>query len=87
MKQIPKLSLFKNTNNHKDIIFNFCHLQKNLSDLGIILDEKSRDEIMNANPYTAQIYLFKIKQVLSNKNINLEQLKLKHSTTVQNLTN
>ena len=87
MKQIPKLSLFKNTNNHKDIIFNFCHLQKNLSDLGIILDEKSRDEIMNANPYTAQIYLFKIKQVLSNKNINLEQLKLKHSTTVQNLYN
>ena len=46
--QIPKLSLYKNTNNYKDIIFNFCHLQKNFMDMGIILDEKSRNEIINS---------------------------------------
>ena len=84
-KQIPNLSLFKNTNNRKDMILNFCYLQKNFSDLKIILDEKSRDDIINASPYAAQIYLYKIKQVLSNKNINLEQLKLKESTTIQKL--
>ena len=86
-RQIPKLSSFKNSNNYKDIIYNFCHLQKNFSDIGIVLDEKSRDEIININPYAAQIYLFKIKQVLSSKNIDLEQLKLKESTTIQNLYN
>ena len=86
-KQIPNLSLFKDSKNHKDIISNFCHLQKNFLDIGIILDEKSRDDIMNASPYASKIYLFKIKQVLSRKNIDLEQLKLKESNTIQNLYN
>ena len=86
-KQIPNLLLFKNSNKPKDIITNFCYLQKNFLDIGIMLDEKSRDDIMNASPYTSQIYLFKIKQVLSNKNIDLEQLKLKESTTIQDLYN
>ena len=86
-KQIPNLTLFKNTNNNKDIISNFCYLQKNFLDIGIVLDEKSRNDIMNASPYASLIYLFKIKQILSRKNIDLEQLKLKESTTIQNLYN
>ena len=75
-KQIPNLTLFKNTNNNKDIISNFCYLQKNFLDIGIVLDEKSRNDIMNASPYASLIYLFKIKQILSRKNIDLEQLKI-----------
>ena len=86
-KQIPKLSLYKNTNNYKDIIYNFCHLQKSLMDMGIILDEKSRNEIINSGPYTSKIYLYKIKQVLSKKYIDLEQLKIKESNTLQDLYN
>ena len=86
-KQIPNLSLFKNSQEHKDIISNFCHLQKNFLDIGIILDEKSRDDIMKASPYASQIFLLKIKQVLAKKNIDMEQLKLKESTTIQNLYN
>ena len=86
-KQISNLSLFKNSKHREDIISNFCHLQKNLLDIGIILDEKSRDDIMNASPYASKIYLFKIKQVLSRKNIDLEQLKLKESTSIQKLYN
>ena len=86
-KQIPKLSLFKNTDNLKDIIHNFSLLQKSFLDLGIILDEKCRNEIINSGPYTSKIYLFKIKQLLSKKNIDLEQLKLKESNTLQNLYN
>ena len=79
-KQIPKLSTFRNTNNYKDMIFNFCHLQKNFLDIGVILDENSRNEIINGSPYTSKIYLFKIKQILSKKNIDLNQLKIKEST-------
>ena len=86
-KQIPKISMFKNTNNYKDIISNFCHLQKNFLDLGITLDENCRNEIMNAGPYTSKIYLFKIKQILSKKNIDLNQLKIRESNTIQNIYN
>ena len=86
-RQIPNLSLYKNTSNYKDIIFNFCHLQKSFMDMGIILDEKSRNEIINSGPYTSKIYLYKIKQVLSKKYIDLEQLKIKESNTLQNLYN
>ena len=86
-KQIPNLSLFKNSNNKKDIISNFCYLQKNLLDVGIILDEKSRNDIINASPYASLIYLFKIKQVISRKNIDLNEIKIKESTTIQKLYN
>ena len=86
-KQIPKLSTYKNTNNYKDIIFNFCHLQKNFLDMGVVLDENSRNEIMSAGPYTSKIYLFKIKQILSKKNIDLNQLKIRESNTLQKLYN
>ena len=86
-KQIPKLSLYKDTTNHKDMIYNFCHLQKNFLDINIVLNETSRNEIINCSPYTAKIYLFKIKQILANKNIDLTQLKIKESKTLQNLYN
>ena len=84
-KQIPNLSIYKNTNFQKDIISNFCHLQKNFMDIGIILDEKNRNNIINAKPYASLIYLFKIKQVLSNKYIDLEQLKLKEANQIQKI--
>ena len=86
-KQIPNLSLFKNSNNKKDIISNFCYLQKNFLDIGIILDEKSRNDMMNASQYASLIYLYKIKQVISRKNIDLNELKIKESTTIQKLYN
>ena len=86
-KQIPNLSIYKNTNFQKDIISNFCHLQKNFMDIGIILDEKNRNNIINAKPYASLIYLFKIKQVLSNKYIDLEQLKLKEANQIQKIYN
>ena len=86
-KQIPNLSIYKNTNLQKDIISNFCHLQKNFLDIGIVLDEKNRDNIINARSYASLIYLFKIKQVLSNKYIDLEQLKLKESNQIQKIYN
>ena len=86
-KQIPNLFTFKNTNNYKDIISNYCYLQKNFLDLGITLNENCRNEMMNAGPYTSKIYLFKIKQLLSKKNIDMNQLKIRESNTLQKLYN
>ena len=86
-KQIPKLSLYRNTNNHKDMIYNFCHLKKNFLDIGVILDENSINEIMNGSPYTSKIYLFKIKQILSKNNIDLGQLNVKELISLNNLYN
>ena len=87
MKHIQNLSQFKNSNNKKDIIHNFCILNKTLLDMGIILNEKDRNEIMNGGLYAAKIYLLKIRQVLDKKCINLEQLKFKYSNDLQLLYN
>ena len=49
--------------------------------------KKSKNKIINNDIYTAKIYLYKIKQLLSNKNINLEQLHFKNSMTLSKLYN
>ena len=87
MNHLPVLSIYKNTQNKKDILHNLDNLQKNLSQIGIQLDLKSRNRIINSDIYTAKIYLYKIKQLLSNKNINLEQLYFKNSNTLSKLYN
>ena len=86
-KQIQKLSNFKDSNDKKDIIHNFCLLNKTLLDMGIILNEKDRNEIINGGTYASKIYLLKIRQVLDKKCIDLEQLKYKYSNELQLLYN
>ena len=86
-KQVQKLSNFKDSNDKKDIIHNFCLLNKTLLDMGIILNEKDRNEIINGGTYASKIYLLKIRQVLDKKCIDLEQLKYKYSNDLQLLYN
>ena len=86
-KQIQNLSQFKDSSNKKDIIHNFCLLNKTLLDMGINLNEKDRNEIMNGGIYASKIYLLKIKQILDKKCINLEQLNYKYSNDLQSLYN
>ena len=87
LKQIQNLSQFKDTKNKKDIINNFCLLNKTFLDMGIFLNEKDRNEIMNGGMYASKIYLLKIRQIISKKYINLEQLKYKYSNDLQKLYN
>ena len=87
MKQIQNLSQFKDSNNKKDILRNYCLLNNPLIDMGIVLNEKDRNEIINGSIYTSKIYLLKIKQVLDQKCINLEQLKFKYSNDLNILYN
>ena len=84
-KIVPDLSIYKNSNDEKDIIHNYCFLTKNLLDMNIILDEKSRNNILQKSPYTAQIYLFKIKQVLNKRLITFDSLKFKESNKIHKL--
>ena len=86
-RQIPSLTLYKDSDKQKDIITNFCRLHKNLLDMGIILDEKNRNDIMNNGIYAAKIYLLKIKQVLDKKCINQNQIRIKESNELQKLYN
>ena len=86
-KQVQKLSNFKDSNNKKDIIHNFCLLNKTLLDMGIVLNERDKNEIINGGTYASKIYLLKIRQVLDKKCIDLEQLKYKYSNELQLLYN
>ena len=67
---LPVLSVYKNSSKKIDVLHNLDYLQKNFNGIGILLDEKSKNKIINNDIYTAKIYLYKIKQLLSNKNIN-----------------
>ena len=87
MNHLPVLSQYRNGTKKGDILHNLDNLQKNLSQIGIILDEKSKNKIMNSDIYTSRIYLYKIKQLLSNKNINLEQLHFKNSLELSKIYN
>ena len=87
LEMIPVISLYKDSSNKKDILQNMNNLQKNLADINIDLDEKSKNKIMNCDIYTAKIYLYKIKQLVSNKNINLTQLNFKNSNILSQLYN
>ena len=84
---LPVLSVYKNSSKKIDVLHNLDYLQKNFNGIGILLDEKSKNKIINNDIYTAKIYLYKIKQLLSNKNINLEQLHFKNSMTLSKLYN
>ena len=84
-KQIPNLSIYINSNKEKDIIHNFCFLSKTFLDMNIILDEKSRNNIINKSPYTSQKFLYKIKQVLDQKLISFDSLKFKQSNAIHKL--
>ena len=85
--QLQNITHFKNSTNKKDILRNFCILVQSLLNIGIIMTQRDRDEIMKGNIYTSKIFLLKIKQLLNKKFINLEQLSYKHSNDLQKLYN
>ena len=87
LNHLPVLSQYLNSSNKKDVYHNIDNLQKNLSQIGITLDEKSKYKIINSDIYTSKIYLYKIKKLLSNKNINMEQLNYKNTNSLSKLYN
>ena len=84
-KIIPDISIYTNSKLEKDIIHNFCYLSKTFLDMNIVLDEINRNKIIQKSPYTAQVYLYKIKQYIDKKLITFESLKLKQSNSIHKL--
>ena len=84
-KIIPDISIYSNSKEEKDIIHNYCYLSKTFLDMNIVLDEINRNKIMQKSPYTAQVYLYKIKQYIDKKLITFESLKLKQSNSIHKL--
>ena len=81
MKIIPRLSIYKNTQNSNDISRNFCLLSKNLLDMKIYMSPKNVKEIRNKSKYTANIILCRIKQYLDSKYITRETLRLQSKSS------
>lgn len=81
MKIIPRLSIYKNTQNSNDISRNFCLLAKNLLDMKIYMSPKNVNEIRNKSKYTANIILCRIKQYLDSKYITRETLRLQSKSS------
>ena len=82
---VSDLSIYKNSKKEKDIIHNYCYLSKTFLDMNILLDEKNRNNILKKSPYTAQVYLYKIKQIIDKKFITLDALKFKKSNSIHKL--
>ena len=84
-KIIPDISIYSDSKLEKDIIHNYCYLAKTFLDMNIVLDEINRNKIIQKSPYTAQVYLYKIKQYIDKKLITFESLKLKQSNSIHKL--
>lgn len=71
---LPTFNEFKNTKNTLDITKNYGLLQKAFADLSIQLTEVQKREILMRRKYKAEMYLFKLKQKISGKLIDLDSI-------------
>lgn len=71
---LPTFNEFKNTKNTLDITKNYGLLQKAFADLSIQLTEVQKREILMRKKYKAEMYLFKLKQKISGKLIDLDSI-------------
>lgn len=71
---LPTFNEFKNTKNTLDITKNYGLLQKAFADLSIQLTEVQKREILMKKKYKAEMYLFKLKQKISGKLIDLDSI-------------
>ena len=73
-KLLPTFDEFKNTTNRLDITKNYGLLQKAFSDLSIQLTEVQKGELLAKKKYKAEMYLYKLRQKISNKLIDLDSI-------------
>ena len=76
-KLIPNFDAYKNTSQKKDISKNYQYLSKAFDDLNIKFSDSRRNDIINKKPGISSQYLFKLKQVLDQRLLCKETLKVK----------
>ena len=75
-KLIPNFHLYKNSDKHSDISKNYQYLSKAFGDLNIKFSDSRRNDILNKKPGVASQIIFKLKQIIDQKLLSKENLKL-----------
>ena len=75
-KLIPNFHLYKNSTKHKDISKNYQYLSKAFDDLNIKFSDTRRNDILNKKPGVASQIIFKLKQIIDQKLLSKENLKM-----------
>ena len=73
-KLLPTFNEFRNTMIPLDITRNYGLLQKAFSDLSIQLTEVQKGELLSKKKFKAEMYLFKLKQKISQKLIDFDSI-------------
>ena len=76
-KLIPNFDSYKNSSQKKDISKNYQYLSKAFDDLNIKFNDERRNDIINKKPGISSQYLFKLKQILDQRLLCKETLKVK----------
>ena len=82
---LPQFNEFKNTMIPLDITRNFGILEKKFQDLSIHLTEVDKGEILSKKKYKAELFLFKLKQKLLSRLLNIEEImeRTKHTSELK----
>ena len=76
-KLIPNFDAYRNSSKKKDISKNYQYLSKAFDDLKIKFSDERRNDIINKKPGISSQYLFKLKQILDQRLLCKETLKVK----------
>ena len=76
-KLIPNFDSYKNSSAKKDISKNYQYLSKAFDDLNIKFSDSRRNDIINKKPGISSQYLYKLKQILDQRLLCKETLKVK----------
>ena len=82
-KLLPTFNEFRNTMIPLDITRNYGLLQKAFSDLSIQLTEIQKGELLSKKKFKAEMYLFKLKQKISQKLIDFDSIMQRTSSKNQ----
>ena len=75
-KLIPNFEFYKDSMNKSDISKNYQYLSKAFGDLNIKFSDTRRNDILNKKPGVSCQLLFKLKQVIDQKLLSKENLKM-----------
>ena len=73
---IPNFHQYKNTSKRSDISKNYQYLSKAFEDLNIKFNDNRRNDILNKKEGVASQIIFKLKQVIDQKLLSQENLKM-----------
>ena len=73
-KLLPQFNQFKNSNDKSSITKNYLLLQYKFDELKINFTDKDKKDILNKKKYKAEMFLFKIREKLLSKLLQIDQI-------------